>query len=116
VDYFGAMANKPPPLQASESAIPASLQELFNEIDAFEQAQADRLYAAYAVLGPMLRAYKDGDKAAFSEPHWNAVRDFRYRVPKDLETLRSEALERTSAGETGIQLNFPQYPAFPWEQ
>jgi hypothetical protein len=93
----------------------AQLQELLAEIDAFEQAQAGRLYGAYAVLGPMLQAYKEGDKEAFSEELWNEVRDYRYKVPVDLGTLRAEARERVAAGETGITLNYPVYPAFSWD-
>ena len=114
VDYFQQLADKPAAAPVPEAS--ANLQILLSEIDAFEQAQADRLYAAYAVLGPMLRAYKGGDKGAFSEPYWSAVRDFRYRVPQDVQALRTEAIERAAAGETDIRLNYPQYPAFPWEK
>jgi len=98
-----------------ESDSDSQLQELLAEIDAFEKAQAERLYGAYAVLGPMLKAYKDGDKDAFSEDLWNEVRDYRYKIPVDLGTLRAEARERVAAGETGIRLNYPVYPAFSWE-
>jgi hypothetical protein len=114
VDYFQQIADKPAAAPVPEA--PANLQILFSEIDAFEQTQADRLYAAYDVLGPMLRAYKSGDQEAFSETYWNAVRDFRYKVPKDVQALRTEAIERAAAGEPDIRLNYPQYPAFPWEK
>jgi hypothetical protein len=93
----------------------AQLLELLAEIDAFEQAQAGRLYEAYAALGPMLQAYKEGDKEAFSEELWNEVRDYRYKVPVDLVTLKTEARERVAAGETDITLNYPVYPAFSWD-
>ncbi len=63
----------------------------------------------------MLKAYKEGDKAAFSEVYWNEVRDFRLRVPLDADALRHEATERMATGETGIKLDYPQYPAFSWE-
>ncbi len=116
MDYFQQIADSPPAAPTLEPDAPASLKILLSQIDAFEQVQADRLYAAYAVLGPMLRAYKDGDKGAFSEPYWSAVRDFRYQVPQDVQALRTEASERAAAGETDIRLNYPQYPAFPWEK
>jgi hypothetical protein len=114
VDYFQQIADKPAAAPVPEA--PANLKILFSEIDAFEQTQADRLYAAHDVIGPMLRAYKSGDKGAFSETYWNAVRDFRYKVPKDVQALRTEAIERAAAGEPDIRLNYPQYPAFPWEK
>jgi hypothetical protein len=94
----------------------AQLRELLSEIDAFEQAQAERLYQAYAVLRPMLKAYKEGDKGAFSEDLWSEVRDYRYQVPADLDALRAEARERVAAGETDIALNYPVYPAFSWQE
>ena len=94
----------------------AELQALLADIDVFELRQAERLYQAYAMLGPMLKAYKEGDKGAFREDLWNEVRDFRYRVPADLDALRAEARERVAAGETRIDLQYPVYPAFSWEQ
>ena len=83
---------------------------------AFEQIQADRLYQAYAVLAPMLQAYKQGDEDAFSQATWDEVRDYRYQIPVDVEALQVEARERVAAGETDIQLNYPVYPAFSWDQ
>lgn len=101
---------------AIEDNSDAQLQELLAEIDAFEAAQAERLYQAYAVLGPMLKAYKEGDKEAFSEDLWDEVREYRYKVPGDLGVLRAEARERVAAGDTGIRLDYPVYPAFSWEK
>ncbi len=63
----------------------------------------------------MLRAYKEGDKDALSDELWNEVRDFRYQVPVDVDGLRAEARQRVAAGETGIRLNYPVYPAFSWD-
>jgi len=115
INYFQQMANTDLTAPQDSKNASARLQQLLLEINAFEQLQAERLYAAYAVLGPMLRAYKDGDKEAFSESHWNEVRDFRYQVPKDIDSLRSEANERVKAGQTEITLQYPQYPPFSWE-
>lgn len=113
VDYFSRYAATSRPLPAGEDDI--ELQALLDEIAVFEQAQAERLYRAYAVVGPMLKAYKEGDKDAFSEKLWNEVRDYRLKVPLDLEALRNDARERVAAGETGITLDFPVYPPFSWE-
>ena len=114
VEYFSQFANAGQTgMQAEENAY---LQTLLTEIAVFEQAQAERLYRAYAVVGPMLKAYKEGDEAAFSDQLWNEVRDYRFKVPDDLESLRVVARERVAAGETGIELVYPVYPAFSWER
>lgn len=115
VDYFGQYADTDPGASLSDTLVDDQLRELLAEIERFEQVQADRLYRAYAVLGPMLKAYKEGDKEAFSDVLWNEVRDFRYQVPTDLEALRDQARKRVAAGETGITLTYPIYPAFSLE-
>jgi hypothetical protein len=90
------------------------LQHLLTDIDAFEQLQADRLYLAYEVLAPMLDAYKNGDKDQFSEDTWAEIRQFRSKVPLDVDALRKQARQRVAAGETNIKLDYPSYPAFSW--
>lgn len=115
VDYFQHFANTDLAVLRNEEEASAELQAVLVEIDEFEQTQADRLYQAYAILAPMLYAYKQGDKDEFSEDTWNEVRDYRYQVSADVETLREEAYERVAAGEADIQLTFPVYPAFSWE-
>ncbi len=114
-DYFQQFANTDLAALRNEGEDNAELQALLVEIDAFEQIQADRLYQAYALLTPMLHAYKQGDKDAFSEDTWNEIRDYRYQVSADVEALRAKAHERTAAGETDIQLNYPVYHAFSWD-
>jgi hypothetical protein len=116
VDYFQLMAQTDLTTLREEVIITDDLQTLLTEIDVFEQHQADRLYQAYAVLGPMLEAYKAGNKEAFSEEYWNSVRDFRYKVAHDVDALRAEARERVAAGENEIKLTYPEYPAFPWDK
>jgi hypothetical protein len=93
-----------------------ALSALYEEIDEFEQAQADRVYQAYAVVGPMLKAYKEGHPKEDFEDQWNEVRDFRVKVPLDVDKLRAEARERVEKGESGIRLDYPEYPAFSWEE
>ena len=116
LEYFREFANTDLSSIQNEQVVDSQLQRLLMEIEAFEQLQADRLYEAYAVLAPMLRAYKAGDEEAFSEETWNEVRDFRYKIPADIEALKSEARQRVAAGETDIKLNYPVYPAFSWDQ
>lgn len=102
-------------LRAGQEA-DADLQKLLADIDAFEQQQADRLYEAYAILGPMLKKYKAGDKEAFSEDKWNEVRDFRYKVPYDIESLKTQARDQVAAGDNDVELDYPEYPPFSWDQ
>jgi len=113
--YFRQFSSPDHSALLDKTKVDVNLQTLFTDIETFEQVQADRLYQAYAVLTPMLTAYKAGDKDAFSEDLWNEVRDYRMKIPGDLEALRDEARERVAAGETGIKLDYPVYPAFSWD-
>lgn len=112
VEYFELMANTDLTAIQAKDEFSEELQALLLEIDAFEQVQADRLYGAYAVLGPMLEAYDSGDKDKFSEKDWNKVRDFRYKVPVDIAALKTEAYARIAAGERNIKLKYPKYSTF----
>jgi thiol-disulfide isomerase/thioredoxin len=115
-DYFQLMASADRTSLDSSATATGYLQSLLTEIDGFEQNQAARLYEAYAVIGPMLRAFKEGQMADDFEDRWNEVRDFRLKVPLDVDALRAEARDRVDAGEQGINLVFPKYPAFSWDQ
>ena len=63
----------------------------------------------------MLEAYKNGDKDQFSEEKWTEVRQFRSKVPLDVDALRQQARQRVKASEANIKLDYPSYPAFSWE-
>ena len=115
VDYFAKYAETGQSATQSDDQIDENLQVLLADIEAFEDLQAARLYEAYAVLTPMIKAYKGGDDTAFSEKIWNEVRDYRFKVSEDVVALRAEARERVAAGETDIRLNYPVYPAFCWD-
>ncbi len=106
--YFDQMAVLQTPSEPEDE----ELVLLLAEIDEFEQVQAQRLYRAYGVVGPMLRAYKEGDAPQNFEESWNEVRDYRMQLALDIEALRTEAFTRVAAGETGIQLVYPEYPEF----
>jgi len=114
VAYFQTMAALDLSTGADEAGTTGELAALLSEIDAWEQLQADRVYAAYSVIGPMLRAYKEGNEPEHFEEYWSEVRDFRMKVPLDADGLRKEARERLSAGESSITLNYPKYPGFSW--
>jgi len=91
------------------------LQQLYAEIDQFEQQLAERVAAGYAVVGPMLEAYKDGNEPEEFDASWDELRDFRMAIPDAIRELRDEAQRRVSAGEENIQLQFPEYPLLSWE-
>ena len=91
------------------------LQQLYAEIDQFEQQQAERVAAGYAVVGPMLEAYKGDEAPEGFETSWDELRDFRMAIPGDIRELRDEARRRVSDGESDIQLVYPEYPLLSWE-
>ena len=91
------------------------LQQLYAEIDQFEQQLAERVAAGYAIVGPMLEAYKAGNAPEEFDASWNELRDFRMAIPDDIQALRDEARRRVSEDEKDIQLAFPEYPLLSWE-
>ena len=99
-------------LSAADSA---QLRQLYAEIDQFEQQLAERVAAGYAVVGPMLAAYKAGNTPEEFEASWNELRDFRTAVPDSIRELRDEAQRRVSEGEEDIELVFPEYASLSWE-
>jgi hypothetical protein len=116
VDYFQLMAEANRKQMRLDQQATGELLELLNEIDGFEQTQAERLYSAYRVIGPMLHAYKEGNSPEQFDDYWNQVRSFRMKVPIDIDALREEAYRRTAADEVNIQLEYPRYAAFSWEE
>ena len=115
VKYFRQMSQTDLTTLRTEGEGNADQAAIMAEIDSFERQQADRLYQAYTVLGPMLKELKEGDAEKFSEETWNEVRDFRYKVPADVDALRASAFEQMAAGKTDIRLDYPEYAPFSWE-
>ncbi|MHA1544087.1 MAG: thioredoxin family protein [Alphaproteobacteria bacterium] len=113
--YFAATAA----LGAANLDIPPNdptLMALFKEIDAFEEEQASRIYRGFAVLSPMMRAdEEEGTRDEKYLPYWKELADLRYTITDDLARLRREARDLVAAGETDINLGFPEYPPFSWE-
>ncbi|MDJ0653155.1 MAG: hypothetical protein QNJ40_03300 [Xanthomonadales bacterium] len=110
--YFEAMADQRPPPGVEQSG---ALQELLEQIDGWERNMARRVDAAYQVTGPLLRQHKAGDTPRGFYDRWDEVAEFRNAVPHDKQALIAEARRRVAAGETGITLDYPSYPAFSWE-
>ena len=91
------------------------LRQLYAEIDQFEQQLAERVAAGYAVVGPMLAAYKAGNAPEEFDASWDELRDFRMAIPDGIRELRDEAQRRVSEGDKNVQLVFPEYPLLSWE-
>jgi len=113
VEYFEKWAVKE--FVADPAADSDQLRQLYAEIDHFEQQLAERVAAGYAVVGPMLEAYKGGNAPEEFEASWDELRDFRMAIPDAIRELRGEAQRRVSAGQEDIQLQFPEYPLLSWE-
>jgi thiol-disulfide isomerase/thioredoxin len=113
VQYFEKWATSD--AAADTGAVSTELRDLYEEIDRFEGELADRVDDGYAVVGPMLEAYKAGNEPEDFDARWNELRDFRISIPGDIQDLRDEAERRVSAGEADIELEFPEYPSLSWE-
>jgi thiol-disulfide isomerase/thioredoxin len=113
VQYFEKWATSD--AAADTGAVTPELRDLYEEIDRFERELADRVDDGYAVVGPMLEAYKAGNEPEDFDARWNELRDFRISIPGDIQDLRNEAERRVSAGEEDIELELPEYPALSWE-
>ena len=113
VRYFEKWAMSDP--VADPAADSTQLRQLYAQNDQFEQQLAERVAAGYAVVGPMLAAYKAGNTPEEFDASWNELRDFRMAIPDGLRELRDEAQRRVSKGEQDIQLKFPEYPLLSWE-
>ena len=113
VRYFEKWATSDP--AAGPAVESTQLRQLYAEIDQFEQQMAQRVTAGYAVVGPMLEAYKAGNAPEEFDASWDELRDFRTAIPRDIRRLRDEAQRRVSEGEQDVQLKFPEYPLLSWE-
>lgn len=111
VQYFQKWAGH----DADPTADSAELQQLYAEIDHFEQQQAERVAAGYAVVGPMLKEAVGGDRPEEFDASWDELAAFRTAIPDDVRELRAEAQRRVSEGDADIQLEFPEYPRLSWE-
>ena len=90
---------------------PAALAQALARIDAFERAQAERIYRAFAELGPLLRTYEaEGEAPGFMD-QWQSLATLRGRITEDLPALRASARAQFARGEA-IVLAFPEYPLF----
>lgn len=111
LSYFGSLTGGPKAQSSSKQSPRVNAQ-----VDAFERQQVERLYQAYAVLGPLLKADEDGtlkDKQAFYEK-WKAVYKFRSQLQADLVSLK-DLVNSKKQNVDKSRLIIPTYPPFEWE-
>lgn len=93
-----------------------SLAKLNQQIDLFQQQQADRLYKAFTVLGPMLEKDEQGKSVKNFRKYWKKVAKYRYKFTEDLKKLREEAVTIAQSDNSQVSMEFPEYPTFEWEK
>lgn len=112
VEYFTRMASlQPEPVVSGQGA----LARLYAEISAYERGLARRVDEGYAVVGPMLRAYKEGQAPERFEDYWDELSAFRNAIPGVIEELRQQARRRVADGEGGASLEYPEFAPFSWD-
>ena len=116
VEYFSAMAEPMARADIDDDLPSPRVAALLAEIDEFERVQAEKLYEAFAVLGPMLEQADNGNRAAEFDEYWHQVADMRAKITDDLAELRSEARRMDAENAVEIALEYPEYPAFAWEK
>jgi hypothetical protein len=89
-----------------------ALQTALASIDQFEQDQAQRIYTAYAALGPLLTSLETGQPASSFQAKWGNLAKMRGAITGDLAALREAAMKQDAAGVTDIKLDFPSYALF----
>jgi hypothetical protein len=101
------------PGQQLESVQPLSKAHAgaLEQIDRFESVQAERIYAAYAQLGQLLKndAGKPGEQF---QRDWQSLAAMRSAITGDLARLRLEAAQQAAAGVAPIELDYPHYSLF----
>ncbi len=107
--YLSSYANAEP--SETEKFNSPELEALLKEIDAFEIEQSERIYKAFAVIGPMLALPKSERPENFMAL-WKELSEMRYAITVDLARLRNEVQAKTFAGEADIKLVYPDYPLF----
>jgi hypothetical protein len=99
-------------LAAAHSTDNPAARAALAEIGEFERAQAERIYAAYAELGPLLRRYEQGEQVPGFMPKWNNLAVMRGGLGDTLPLLREQARAQAGKGGAPVRLEYPQYTLF----
>lgn len=109
-DYFQQFsAADLPPMPATPSP---ALQQALTAIDKFEDAQAQRIYVAYAQLGALMATMDASQPTPEFGTKWGNLAKMRSTITADLQNLRDEAAAQDAAGIRSITLVFPSYALF----
>lgn len=111
LDYFRRMAEISAPADPA-SGLPA---EFSDPIFRYERNAAEHVAEGYARVGPLLRAYKAGQKPAGFEPQWEEVAAFRKAVPGQLRDLWEQARELSEKGAPAGALHLPDIRPWSWQ-
>lgn len=107
-EYFSRYLMAPAP----PAPMSPRLSEALAQIDSFEVAQGERIYAAYAALGNLMREGDAGGMPEGFEEKWKNLGKMRSQITGDLAALRESAREQDAAGAAAIELDFPEYSLF----
>lgn len=111
--HFLELASKQHGYLSSLSSKHPAEKKALEAIDTFENEQAERIYAGFEIIGPMIVMERDKRPEEFSDL-WNELRDFRYQITEDLKALRDKA--RKAGTDPDFELSFPAYEPFSWEK
>ncbi|MEP5763808.1 MAG: hypothetical protein ABJ308_04410 [Halieaceae bacterium] len=110
LDYFAAFSPEQLPVVQGQDS--PQLAAALQQIDAFEQTQAERIYLAYAELGRLMRDSAPNKPGAEFLTKWGNLGKMRGSITEDLSSMRHAAREQDAAGTQPIVLNYPDYPLF----
>lgn len=82
-------------------------------LNSYITAQEKRILAGYKVLGPMLKAYKEGETNPDFDPYWNALFEVRYSLQKHIKENKQLIAEWEQS--KAVELVFPDAKPLPWE-
>ncbi len=117
-EYFENIANAQEELKrtARRKNDNPRLANLNQSIDDFERMQAERIYRAFGVIGPLIKEKKEGADPKDFGKIWKVISKLRYTITDDLEKLRRRAKEISKTDSSKEKLIFPKYPPFEWEK
>jgi hypothetical protein len=112
VSYFSQLKTAEPMSNGEQTTTITNAQ-----ITQFEQTQIERLFRAYAILGPLLEADEKGEleNTDVFYKQWSTVYNFRKQLQADLVSLKQQAHLNQQNNESSTELEIPEYPAFEWE-
>lgn len=113
ITYFKEMANRD--VASLPDAPTGELKKLMDQIADFEKEQAKQISAGYEIVGKMV-LMEPADRPKNMMDYWMEIRKLRFAVADDVLALKQEARQRIANGEQNVQLNFPTYAPYSWDE